>query len=273
MRIGVIRDDLGRGILLADLSSKTHRTFSHSPDGQQQTIGKPSDAEIASLLLQIPEAIKGSNTDATVDTSSNDTLRIKHNVGSFRDITVTAGAATPKTTIAADLNADFTASNIPLVAKVETTNELIIQSTIGGTSIEIDSVANGSTLSTAVGFTVGGESAVPPTVSDFKSTFYPTSTTIDVSSTTIEGFGTISSILFADQLAPILLIQETVAPFFVETGEVLLSYQAGVISKLRSASFRPGLQTNAPSLGTTFTPNLPAGAAIVVLQNDGVTPF
>jgi len=104
--------------------------------------------------------IIGTDTNASVNTSSNNTLRIRTIYSTFMVFTVTAGASTAKTTIASDLNTAFAAAGQTLYATVDGSNRLVISDTSNNSFIETDSVANGSTLSTAVGFTTGGMNSV-----------------------------------------------------------------------------------------------------------------
>ena len=104
--------------------------------------------------------LQGTDTSASVNTSTNNTLRIRvgTSLKQYTTVTVTAGATTAKTTIVSDLNAAFTAAGLStLQASITGTNQLII-SDIGGCNayIEIDTIANGSTLGTSCGFTSGG---------------------------------------------------------------------------------------------------------------------
>jgi hypothetical protein len=111
----------------------------------------------------------GSDTNASVDTSSNFVLRIRPNqVDPYTAMAVTSGAATAKTTIRNDLNAAFTLNGLPFVAAVEGTNQLKIYA-LELSDVDIDTFANGSTLNTPLGLTDGatvdpnlGADEVPP---------------------------------------------------------------------------------------------------------------
>jgi hypothetical protein len=100
--------------------------------------------------------IVGTDTNATVNTSTNFTLRIRTVGSTFFSFNVTSGATTAKTTIRDDLNTAFAAAGTTLVASITGTNQLTISDSSSNVHIETDTVANGSTLSTAVGFTTGG---------------------------------------------------------------------------------------------------------------------
>lgn len=99
-----------------------------------------------------PNYLQGSNTSATVDTTANNTLRIRARPHtSYFVFTVTAGATTAKTTIRDDLNAKFALNGLPLTASIVGTNQLQITSSDTSGFVQIDTVANGSTLSTPTG--------------------------------------------------------------------------------------------------------------------------
>lgn len=96
---------------------------------------------------------EGSDTNATVDTTTNNTLniaRVTNGVqGATQSITVTAGAGTAKTTIVTDLNAS--ASRDGWVASITGTNQITL--TAADTGTDNGFVILASTLDAAVGWT------------------------------------------------------------------------------------------------------------------------
>jgi hypothetical protein len=277
MRVGVVRNDMGRGLHLDDLLPRNQYPYASQVAGQSRAIHKPTDAELeaaASPYLALATAVLiATNTAASVDTSSNDTLRIRTDAtASFTVIAVTSGASTAKTVIRDDLNTEFDSAGLNLIADIVGTNQIRIRTTspdVGpGSYVEVDSVANGSTLSTAVGFTVGGVSDTVGTstalTAAIKAAVYPTSTTIDVSSATIIAVDlAFAGMATDDQAALVLAVADVVAPKLTETGYALLSFSKGKMSKMRVASFQPG--------GTRG--GKPAGIAIAVVEDDGSTAF
>lgn len=104
--------------------------------------------------------IIGTNTSASVNTSGgNNVLRIRNSPNAtYSSYTVTSGASVDKTTIVTDLNTAFSGAGSTLYASITGTNQLTISDT-GYTSngyIDIDTIANGSTLGTPCGFASGG---------------------------------------------------------------------------------------------------------------------
>lgn len=103
----------------------------------------------------------GTDVNANVNTSINNTLRIRTSkASSYSVISVTSGAAVSKAQIAIDLNAAFGGAGLLLSASVVGTNQIKIVNTstlpgVPGSLIDIDSVGAGSNLNVAVGFPTG----------------------------------------------------------------------------------------------------------------------
>ena len=156
MRVGIVRTDLGDGVYISDVESRVQRNFVLQPPGQSRNVRRPTNTEIESVLNEFAFlSHRGANLAASVNTAVNNTLRIRGpGNGSFYVVTVTAGAATAKTTIRNDLNAAFVADGVPFVASVVGTNQLQIDSISPNSGpsahLELDTVANGCTLTTAV---------------------------------------------------------------------------------------------------------------------------
>jgi hypothetical protein len=104
---------------------------------------------------------------------------------------------------------------------------------------------------------------VAGSLSALKTAVYPSPTTVNVSTGTIQAVTGISGLGSVPKAALTVEIQDMVAPRFVETGPVLLSFVLGKLSILRSASFRPG----------GVRGGLPAGLAIAAVADDGSTPY
>ena len=273
MRVGIVREDLGRGVYLADIESSVQRNFSSEPPGQSRNIRRPSLVELEApfVAYPLPVNLTGSDTNASVDTSSNDTLRIRAAAtDAFTVIAVTSGVTTAKTDIRDDLNTDFVSNGLPFVAKIVGTNQLRIYSTGTNTGesarLENDTFANGSTLNTPLGLTDGSVNTILSNVANVTALLlvvYPTSVTIDVSTAALVAFENIVDLSSDDQTAIIAAIADLVAPQLVETGLVELSFVQGILSEMVKATFQPG--------GSRA--GLPAGIGAAVVENDGVTAF
>lgn len=282
MRVGFVRTDLSANspngrLYLSDVENTSQRNFSSEPKGQSRYFHKPTDAELAvPLNAWAILSIRGTDVVATVDTTVNDTLRIRVGASdAYTVIVISHNVALAKTTIVTEINAALLAAGLSskLVAAVRGTNQIQINSKAPANSgpsarIQIDSVANGSTLNTAVGFAAGGTTVTGLSVAALKVVTYPTPTTVNVSSAAISALSTFS-LLNAAELALLLNgtnvngVQDVIAPRLVETGPALLSFAFGIISKLRSATFQPG--------GVRI--GLPAGVAAAILFDDGVSIF
>jgi hypothetical protein len=268
MRVGFVRSDISH-LYLNDIENRSQRAFSMEPAGQSRYFHQPTSAEITTTLNTYAFlSVLATDVAATVDTSVNNTLRIrKLAADAFSIIAVPAGVATAKTGIRDSLNLSFINLGLPFVASITAPNKLQIDTAgtnAGPTArMEIDSVANGSTLNTAVGFPVGVTIVSGISAATLIATVYPTSVTINVSTAAITALSTFVLLSATKQTNLVNGIANTIAPQLVESGPVLLSFVYGVISKLRSATFQPG--------GTRS--GLPAGIAAAVVQNDGVTVY
>ena len=113
-----------------------------------------------------------------------------------------------------------------------------------------------SAVLTAFGVATSNTAAV-------KTAAYPTSTTVDVSAATLGAVSGVTALATGPKAACVAALADLIAPKLVETGPVLLSFVKGKLSKLASASFRPG---GARGI-------VPAGAAAAIVQNDGSTQY
>ena len=100
-------------------------------------------------------------------------------------------------------------------------------------------------------------------VTTLKAAIYPTATTVDVSSATIQALAGITALSSTPKAACTAEIQDLTAPKLVETGPVLLSFVKGKLSKLASSSFQPG----------GARAGLPAGVGAAIVQDDGTTVY
>lgn len=267
MRAGFVnRTDLPKGLYVDDIEDTSRRNFSSQPKGQSRLLRRPTDAEVQAVLTATAfVSARATNTSATVDTSTNDTLRIKTSASAaFTAIEVTSSGTAAKTVIAADLNAAFIANGLSLLATVAGTNQIQIETTTGTAAVIIDSDGNGSTLSTAVGFTAGGVTVAALTVAALRTGVYPTATTINVASATLLALaGNFANLAAGKQTAYTSAVQDLIAPSFTETSLVLLSFVNGTLGKAAASTFQPG----GARIGLT------AGPAIACVADDGSTPY
>lgn len=279
MRIGIVRTDIQK-VYLADLENTSQRNFSSEPPGQSRYISRPTDAQLTAALVAggAHVSILGTVAGATKATNGpSNVLRVRTSpTAAFSVITVTSSATLANAQLITELNTGIGTAGLPLVARLGnagTPLQVLLESTVNGPSayLEIDTTANGSNLNTAVGFAAGGVILNGLTPATLRVAVYPTATTINVASATITALGsspavanaTFGNLTTVQQAAIVLAVQDSVAPKLVETGRALLSFDRGIIAKLRSALFQPGGARS----------GLPAGIAAAVVANDGSTVF
>lgn len=269
MRAGFVnRTDLPKGLYIDDIENSSQRNFSSQPKGQSRYLRRPSDAELsAALTAAATLTVRGSDTAATVDTSvANGTkLNVRTSAAAaFTQVTVTSNAALAKTAIVTELNAAFSAAGLGLAARISGTNQITIDTTAKGPGayVEISAASpSAGALHTVVGLAATATSGI--TLAAWRTAVYPTGSTIDVSSATILALSTFSLLSAGDQADLVEAVADVIAPTFLETSLVLLSFVNGVIGKAAGATFQPG--------GSRV--GLAAGPAIAVLADDGSTPF
>ncbi len=265
MRLATVRTDIQK-IYLSDIENASQRNFSSQPKGQSRYIVRPTDAQLLAILEAGAKAtLVGSNTSTFNTTGSNATKLNIRTIGSgaYTQVTVRSGAAVTAAQIVSDLNIAFQDAGILATARITGTS-VAIDTVAGGPAVDLD--LDASSPSTAALQTVLGLSttAVPGiSVATLKAAIYPTAVTANVASATILALGSLTNMSTADKASLVTAVQDAVAPRVVETGLVLRSYSYGVISQLRSATFRPG--------GARV--GLPAGLAVYVLEDDGSTAF
>lgn len=269
MRAGFVnRTDLPKGLYIDDIENTSQRNFSSQPRGQSRVLRRPTDDEVLAVMSDHAiVTIRGTDTNAAVDTTvANGTkLNIKDSAAApYTQVTVTSNAALAKTQIRDELNIAFRNAGLRLVARVDRSNRLIIETTVGGP----DAYVSISAVSPSAGalHTVLGLAAATTTglsLAALRTAVYPTAVTINVSSATILALSTFSLLTAAAQTALVDAIADLIAPSFTETSLVLLSFVNGVFGKAADAGFRPG----GARIGLT------AGPAIACLDDDGVTPF
>lgn len=271
MRVGIVRTDLGPGIYVADVENRSQRGFSMEPPGQSRNTRRPTDNELTATLNEVAFlSERGTDAGADADTSGgNNVLRIRQSATeAYAVITVTENANAAKTLLRNELNAGFKNNNLNFVAVLAGagTDQIQIDSIAPNSGpsafLDIDSIANGSTLTTALGFT-DGVNLVGLTVAALQTAVYPTGTTIDVSEATIAALSTFSELTAAQQTTLADAVADDIAPQFVETGFALLSFVNGVMEKMVDPTFQPG--------GARV--GLPAGVAAAIVEDDGTTTF
>lgn len=158
--LGSAQADYGRLIwtirnALVQTSGWTDNTGAATTNAHPWVLMGSSNGTVANTSDNWTAVLQGTDTNANVNTSVNNTLKIRvgSNQNVYTIVSVTAGASTAKTTIRDDLNGNTAFTDLGLIASITGTNQLTISDT--GTSniyIEIDQSGNGSTLDTPCGF-------------------------------------------------------------------------------------------------------------------------
>jgi hypothetical protein len=264
MRVAIIRGDLPGPVFLADLETTSQRDFPVEPPGQTRYISRPTSANVEAMLAASIPATLASTGDITfpglVINAGNQTLKVRK------------AATDPYTTVAVpaatynDIGTLVTAINTVLPtdfrAVAVSTLRLGLQTSNKGTGarIQIDSAGGGSTFNTpAVLAGAGANFTVPAGATIIAATVPIGGVGMDVSVATIRTL--VGTGLTAAQVA---IVQEALAPQFVETDVAIKCFQVGYLADLLSANFTPD---------PNRIPPIATGAAVKVVQDDGTTPF
>ncbi len=276
MRIGVIRGDLPGPIHLVDLETVSQYNPPTEPKGQELYIGRPTTTEIEGVLANSTSGagavIQGSDISGNFSitiTGSNDTLRVRTTAaGSFTVVTIVHAVYASITTFLAAINVALAGTGITAYQGTGTGQRVSIESLTKGVNsiVGIDSVGNGATGNTPLGFGSSAIQRTMPSAATFITALNPINGTLDVSTATINAVGA-STATNALSLIPTARgttgkVADAVAPKLAETAVAIDSYLVGMISEYRNAAFNPDSRSG-----------LPSAAAISVVADDGVTPF
>lgn len=276
MRIGVIRGDLPGPVQLRDLETVSQYNPPTEPRGQEVYIGRPSTAEIEAVLANptygAGATIEGSDISGNFPitiTGSNDDLKVRTTAaGAFTTVLIPQAAYANLTTFLAAINSVLAGTGITARAGSGSGSRVALESNTKGVNsvVGIDSAGNGSVADATLGFGTAAIQRTMPPASSFITASNPVSGTLDVSTATINGVGastaTNALTLIPTSRGTTAKVADAIAPQFAETAVAVDSYLVGMISEYRSASFNPDSRRG-----------LPNGAAIAVVQDDGVTSF
>ena len=264
MRIGVIRGDVPGGVTLQDLETISQRNPTTEPEGQTRHIDRPVPATVgaalpASTLLGTVDVSGG----ATVVVATSDDLKVKTDAGAgFDTATVAAAAYGTGQALVTAINAALVAAGSLAVASLDESGTFLVLSSNEsgeGSYIEVDSTGGGSNINALVGLNGAGDSFTMPAATAVIAALLPVGGPLDVSDATVDA--TVGEGLTQAQRDA---LADTIAPQFIETDVAIKSFQVGMISGFASATWNPDVNR---------LPPIAAGAAIEVVDDDGVTPF
>jgi len=277
MRVGVIRGDLPGPILLSDLEPVSRYNPPTEPRGQEIYISRPTTGEVEAVLASpttgAGAVLNGSNISGTFPlaiTAANDDLRLRTSASptAFSVVLIPQAVYASLATLVTAVNGAVQGLGILARTNVAGNGIALESLTKGVTSfIENDTVANGSVGNTPLGLANGAIRTMVSAATLITNTL-PVGGPLDVSTATINGSGagTASSALSLIPTArgTTTAVAQAVAPRIYESTTALDSFLVGDIQELLNANFNPDSRR---------LPPLANGAAVTVVQDDGVTPF
>lgn len=264
MRVGVIRGDIPGPLALMDLETISRYNPPTEPEGQERRVGRPDSGVVGTALGVIPAGVQGTvdiSSGATVTGGVDDNLEVKVVAGAFVSVTVAAGAYATGQALVDAVNTALTTAGVAATARLDDTGTyFVIQSnTLGtGSYVEVDAVG-ASTFNGVVGLNPAGDTFTVPSTATVVTTCLPVGGPLDVSTVTL-----VATVGYGATAAQLAALADSIAPRFIETDVAIKSFQVGMISGFLDPTYNPD-----PSRMPPLTP----GAAIEVVQDDGVTPF
>lgn len=278
MRVGVIRGDLPGPILLSDLEPVSRFNPPTEPRGQEIYISRPTTGEIEAVLSSpttgAGAVINGGDISATfplaITLGVNDTLLLRTSGAptAFTSVVIAAAVYADLTSLVAALNVALSGTGVFARTNVAGNGVALESSTKGVTSyLENDTVANGSTANTPLLLADGSIRTMVSAATLITNTL-PVGGPLNVSTATINGSGagTASSALslIPTSRGTTTAVAQAIAPRFWESTTAIDSFLVGDMAELLNANFNPDPRR---------LPPLVSGAAITVVEDDGVTLF
>ena len=260
MRVAVIRGDIPGPVFLADMEVVSQYDPPIETKGQERYLSRPTATTLGTVLsASIPASLPstGNIVFPLVVNAGNQTLKIKLlNADPYTVVLVPAANYANITDLVAAVNTVMPAW---ATAVVFNTVRLSIQTTAKGAGqrIQYDSTVGGSTFNTPASLAAGGANFTVPAASAIITATVPVGGPIDVSPATIRT--TVGTGLTDAQVT---ILQDFLAPRFVETDVALKNFLVGSLSELLSASYNPD---------SSRLPPLTPGAAVAVVQDDGTS--
>lgn len=262
MRVGVIRGDLPGSVKAQDLETVSQFVPTTEPLGQERRIGRPDPTNVATFLGTLPAAIQSSGAVSfpLTTTNGNHTLRVQLvSAGPFTAVVIPNATYNTMALLLAAVNAALVSATVAANATTDSTGTLfVLQSNAKGVSsyIGVDSVGNGSTFNTPTNLGAGASNFTVPSATTVITALLPVGGPLNVSAAQI------LTTLGASPLAA--NVADLIAPKFIETDVAIKSFQVGNLSKFRASTYTPD---------PFRLPALAQGAAISVVQDDGVSLF
>lgn len=265
MYIGVIRNDIPQAISLSGLEPISRFNPMIEPEGQEYMLARPTETGVDAALASVAPSIMGGTniTFPLVINAGNQTLRIRTaSSGAFTVVTVPAATYNDISELSDAVTAALDAAGVAVRAQdgsSELRLMLVATEVFGaGSTLSVDSVANGSTFNTPSGIGAAAVSFTVDTAANILSLALPLGGPLDVSGATLLPLVGASVVYQNDLLAA---FRSSIALKIHETSVVQDALKAGVLKALLSVSYSPD-------------PNrFPPGAAISIVEDDGSTAF
>lgn len=257
--IGVKRGDMQGPIAIMDLEAVSQYIPTTEPRGQERRFGRPTPESVGAAMSAVPAGVKGTVDISTVltITGSNNVLSAKTAAAdSLTNVTIPPAVYASVTALVAALNGAIRGAGLTANVILSSSDDgtLVLQSNQKGFGSYIASGAG--TFNTAAGLSGTFTFPTPAAVITAMS---PPGGSLNMSAAAqLTNFGAGGTDEQRDTLIG------SIAPHFIETDAFVKSFQIGMISGYRSATYNPD-----PSR----VPALTLGAAINVVQDDGTTAF
>ena len=259
MRIAVIRGDMQGPISVMDVEPVSQHNPPTEPRGQERRFGRPTVTGVnASLSANVPAGLAG-----TVDvsggltiTGANNDLAVKTDASaaSFTTVLIPQGAYATGAALVAALNSVLGVAKAGARLSDDGLNVVLFSATKGeGSYFGVDVSGMAGALGIAT-----GDVTIPSAASIITATL-PVGGPLDVSEATLR-----ANVGDGASEAQLSAFADSIAPRLIETDAAIKSFQVGMLAGYQATSYNPD-----PSR----RPALTAGPAIVVVQDDGVTPF
>lgn len=275
MRVGVIRGDLPGPVFLSAMESVSQYNPSTEPRGQEVYVSRPTTAEVEGVLANATTGagaiIQGSDIAGSFPltlSGANNVLRVRTSAtASFTVCTIATGVYSTFAALLVAVNNALQGTGIVAIQGGGSGSRVGLEGAHGVNSyVEVDTTGNGSTADTPLGLTAGARTM--PSAATFITATLPVGGPLNVSTATINAVGA-STNSNALALVPAARGTQTalanaIAPQFTETDVAIDSFLVGQIAELLNANFNPDSRRQ---------PALTPGAAITVVQDDGVSLF
>jgi hypothetical protein len=266
MRVAVTRGDLPGPLFLADLEVISQYDPAIEPVGQTFYISRPILSEMATAMAGAQAGLLGTVNMTSIGLpitigAGNRALKVRTSVAptAFTTCNIAMAAYATVAALMVAVNAALVAGGVAASVSLDRTGTfMVLKSTATGPGayIEVDSVAGGSTFNSVPGIAIAGGAFTMPTAAAVITALNPVGGPLDVSNATL--LATLGGGLTDAQA---LAVADAVSLKLVETQVVVRSFQVGNLAGYRSANYTPDAN------------RLPDGAAITVVQDDGVSLY